>query len=211
MWEEMADRHAKAVGFRALGAEWPSVYFHDELCLMLVFYVDDFKLAGPRSNTTRGWELLRRGLGIETPKEIDASGSVYLGCRQERSEIMLPSGQMATAMTYNMEEFLDSCISLYKDLAGPKTVVKSYATPFFQEDHRTSPAGAPGVGPVQECPWCSHTFPPAPTWDSIDKLLESKNIKDPGAMGGQPSAHHEDRGRLQPVAARILMKVLWAA
>jgi len=42
MWEQLQDTHAKRVGFRALGAEWPSCYWHDRLKLMLVVYVDDF-------------------------------------------------------------------------------------------------------------------------------------------------------------------------
>ena len=28
---------------------------------------------------------------------------------------------------------------------------------------------------------------------------------------GSPPEHHADRGRLQPIASRILMKILWAA
>ena len=39
----------KAIGFEAVGPEWPSVYIHNELKL-LVIYVDDFKLDGPSDN-----------------------------------------------------------------------------------------------------------------------------------------------------------------
>ena len=31
------------------------MYFHKELKLLLVMYVDDLKLAGPAQNLTKGW------------------------------------------------------------------------------------------------------------------------------------------------------------
>ena len=119
-------------------------------------------------------------------------------------------------MTYDMEEFLDSCVAKYVELAGPGTKVKPYATPFFQEDHKESPAGAPGDGPVQECPWCAHTFPPQRIWKDVDELEASKRTKPQvGSKSGLPNEHqpehHADRGRLQPIASKILMKILWAA
>ena len=47
------------------GEEWPSMYFHKKLKLLLVIYVDDLKLAGPEENLTKGWEMLRSKLNIE--------------------------------------------------------------------------------------------------------------------------------------------------
>ena len=60
MWEVMCDLGVKAVGFLAVGAEWPSVYYHKELKLLLTIYVDDFKLAGPEENLEKGCALLRQ-------------------------------------------------------------------------------------------------------------------------------------------------------
>ena len=37
-------------GFYPFGPEWPSVYFHSDLKLMVSIYVDDFRLAGPKEN-----------------------------------------------------------------------------------------------------------------------------------------------------------------
>ncbi len=53
MWEVLCDFAVKSVGFEAVGAEWPSVYFHKELKLLLIIYVDDFKLAGPEEISRR--------------------------------------------------------------------------------------------------------------------------------------------------------------
>ncbi len=41
-WEDKCEAHLKTEGFRAVGSEWPSVFFHDALKLYLVIYVDDF-------------------------------------------------------------------------------------------------------------------------------------------------------------------------
>ncbi len=67
MWELLCDLGVKSVGFAAVGAEWPSVYFHKELKLLLIIYVDHFKLAGPEENLVKGWALLRtkRTIGPE--------------------------------------------------------------------------------------------------------------------------------------------------
>ena len=135
LWEKHSDAKIKEEGFIPIGLEWPSCYFHPEMQLLLVVYVDDFKLAGPKKNIKRGWAKLRKGLGIEPEQEIDAKGATYLGCRQVRETIKLPSGRLATAMTYDMEDFLSSCVQKYVELAGPGTKVKPYSTPFFQDDH----------------------------------------------------------------------------
>ena len=46
------------VGFEPIGEEWPSVYIHEKLQLVLVVYVDDFKMAGPQKNLAQGWSML---------------------------------------------------------------------------------------------------------------------------------------------------------
>ena len=89
---------------------------HDELKLFLIIYVDDFKLAGPTENLSKGWKLLRKHIDIEEEKD----GGVFLGCNQERSEITLPNGRKAGAMTYSMKGFMESCVARYIELAQPK-------------------------------------------------------------------------------------------
>ena len=41
------------------GEEWPSVYIHEKLQLVLVVCVDEFKMAGPQKNLAQGWSMLR--------------------------------------------------------------------------------------------------------------------------------------------------------
>eukprot|EP00974_Lingulodinium_polyedra_P082491 7987016-Lingulodinium_polyedra.AAC.1 len=65
-----------------------------------------------------GWRLLRSGLSIEPEQRYNERGTAYLGCTIERTSLALHGGQMATAITYNMEKFIDSCVDAYKELAN---------------------------------------------------------------------------------------------
>ena len=54
-------------------------------------------------------------------------------------------------MTYDMEEFLKSCVARYREAVGVKSPLCNYSMPFLAEDQKDAPAGAPGTGPVKEC------------------------------------------------------------
>ena len=102
MWEVMCDLGVKSVGFSAVGAEWPSVYYHKELKLLLIIYVDDFKLAGPEENLEKGWALLRTTLTIGPEGPL----GMYLGCNQQRESMTLYDGGTANVVIYDMTSFL---------------------------------------------------------------------------------------------------------
>ncbi|MFM7979691.1 MAG: hypothetical protein ACKPKO_10280, partial [Candidatus Fonsibacter sp.] len=91
------------------------------------------------------------------------------------------------------------------------------------EDHRVSPSGKPGTGPVKESPWYFHTGSPSSflTYSSVDKLpvrrrpkvetstMDSEHDGDESASADVSS--DMDIGTLASVACSLLMKVLWAA
>ena len=55
---------------------------HYDLGIILVIYVDDFKMAGPKSKVAEAWVKLRTGEGkieMDDPKAIYA----YLGCNHD--------------------------------------------------------------------------------------------------------------------------------
>ena len=90
------------------------------------------------------------------------------------------------------------------------------------EDHRDSPAGAPGAGPVRECPWCFHIGPPQffVQYQSVDKLPVRRKPKTQTSVGSTTNggksvptdgAQENDEVALASVACSLLMKVLWAA
>ena len=66
-----------AVGFAMPDLEgWPSVLFHPQLKLLLVVYVDNFKMSGPKEPMTKGWELVGSKIDMDVPTDIGR----YLGC-----------------------------------------------------------------------------------------------------------------------------------
>ncbi len=129
-WEEHCDIRVRAQGFVAMGVTWPSTYFHPELKLFLVIYVDDFKLSGPKANLEKGWKLLMTDSQIDPPQPV----GLFLGCVHEMGKFKLPSGKVATSMTYNMESFLIQCTERYNELAGGNVRFKKVPTPFLVED-----------------------------------------------------------------------------
>ena len=77
-------------------------------------------------------------------------------------------------MEYDMEDFVGTCVEKYValcDLIGQSLIgagkLKPASTPFIADDHHDSPAGGPSAGPVIECPWCKHTFPPT-VYESVE-------------------------------------------
>ena len=105
-WELHCDELVRRCGFEPYGPEWPSVYFHRELKLMLSICVDDFKLSGPKENLAQGWKLLSKVIDFDEP----TGTGLYLGCRQHREEITLIDGSKRTCMLYDMEAFLEQCL-----------------------------------------------------------------------------------------------------
>ena len=69
-WEEHAEKNITEEGFNCI-PEWKSCYWHHELRVLLVLYVDDFKLAGPTKNLPVAWEKIRRNLNTGDPQPLD--------------------------------------------------------------------------------------------------------------------------------------------
>ena len=77
LWEQHCEAMLLLVGFIMPDPEgWPSVFFHPELKLLLVVYVDDFKMSGPKENMSKGWSLIASKIDMDTPGEVNR----YLGC-----------------------------------------------------------------------------------------------------------------------------------
>ena len=147
-WEEHCDAHCQSVGFVPI-KNWPSCYYMKRLKLFLVVYVDDFKLAGPVKNLAEGWRLIRgnatsdggKGLIMEDPTPL----GIYLGCNHIQGKVTLPNGNIANTVEYDMEDFLDSCVTRYVDLAteiqGTAPKLRVVATPFIEDSPGGSPSG----------------------------------------------------------------------
>ena len=76
------------------------MYFHDELRVLLVVYVDDFKMAGPKTGLSEAWRRIRLKIKVEDPTPY----GFFLGCRHEIGEIRSrKSGPKVRTMMYNVE------------------------------------------------------------------------------------------------------------
>ena len=158
-WEKHCEKAVTAVGFDFL-PDWPSVFFHKELRLMLVIYVDDFKLAGPKISMERGWKLLGENIKLEEARPIGR----YLGClhvpsvvrvrgefdprrewmrdgsnKKEPPKFHEPLGDQdereLQIMKYDMSDFMRQCVIRYQELcaeAYPKALEKA-KTPYLDE------------------------------------------------------------------------------
>ena len=77
LWEIHCETQLLAVGFIMPDPEgWPSVFYHYELRLLMVVYVDDFKMSGPKESMKKGWDLVASRIDMDTPGVV----SRYLGC-----------------------------------------------------------------------------------------------------------------------------------
>ena len=58
-WEQRCEAHVLEQGFVPC-SPWRSCYFHPELDVFLIVYVDDFKMSGPAGDAmTKAWDLIR--------------------------------------------------------------------------------------------------------------------------------------------------------
>ncbi len=148
-WEKHCDTHLCECGFEAVPG-WRSCYFHSALRLYLIVYVDDFKMSGPSENLQKGWDLIRPKIKMDDPTNFNH----FLGCTHVEGVAELDgTGAPVRTMTYDMENFLVACVDLYKELAGPKVVIRFASTPFIDDLHADSSVPL-GEYPWLECPWC---------------------------------------------------------
>ena len=68
-WERHCEEHLASVGFVPV-LDWRSTYWHPELKLLLMVYVDDFKMAGPSANFAKGWSLIRQKVKTDEPHAV---------------------------------------------------------------------------------------------------------------------------------------------
>ena len=88
IWEKHLNGEIAKKGWRQILPDtWNSIFYHDEHKCMLVVYVDDFKLAGPKDKLASAWKSLRSAVNIGEPEPFDR----YFGCmHREFNQVKLP-------------------------------------------------------------------------------------------------------------------------
>ena len=162
----------------------------------MVVYVDDFKLSGPASNLAEGWSLIRKHIKTDEPHQI----GLFLGCQHTVFERFLPDSKYPVrGVEYDMEDFLRSCVDRYREITGVTTMRRA-ATPFLPEPTRPD-FSTTGAVPTDE--------------DVDDALRKLQDVIDGTTtdvgQGGTATDDENVPQQLAPYAAKVLMKVLYAA
>ena len=221
--------------------------------MLLVVYVDDFRMSGPEPAMKTAWETIRRHFKTSEPQP---SGP-FLGCNHKRYQSVIRTGGnpwspmteeeilrgdkgvRINVMEYDMEDFLDSSVLKYCELAEVKRESLPYVeTPFIDEReairqekeakddndeieaefNKTLHDGKSEKWTQDKVQQLTNNIerqikmaerslskaaakkPPKPLAEQTDEKSSSKN-----------STEKKLKGVLQPIASRILMKVLYAA
>ena len=77
-WEQKAHKELTERGFEEI-EDWKSCFWHPTYKMLLVLYVDDFKLAGPQEHMTTVWKLIRENILMGEPQMLNH----FLGCTHE--------------------------------------------------------------------------------------------------------------------------------
>ena len=89
------------------------MYWHSKLKLLLMVYVDDFKMSGPSENLSKGWELIRTSIKTDEP----SPPGKCLGCNHIIEEVSV-NGKKGRHMIYDMEQFMVQCVETYLTAAN---------------------------------------------------------------------------------------------
>ncbi len=195
-----------------------SCYWHPELRLFLIIYVDDFKLSGPEKNLDEGWNRLKKtGIHLETPTPL---GHV-LGCTHKCFSAKLPDGISVRVMEYDVEDSLrnacDRYMRLAQEVGGGKIPLRHVATPFLSEDGKDATARKPlAPGPCIECPGCSMAVQITKDnkWDSSESLSKASDAARAAKMGislGNQADAISETGVYKDICLKVLMQVLYPA
>ena len=84
-WEQKAHDELTKRGFQEI-EDWKSCYWHPDLKVMLVLYVDDFKLSGPAESMETAWKMIREAIITGEPHPLGH----FLGCTHEAVTLQPP-------------------------------------------------------------------------------------------------------------------------
>jgi len=203
-WERRCKRIILGLGF-TLVPGWECLYIHKEKQLLLSVYVDDFKLSGPEENIAPMWKLLGKEIELEDPTEFH--GNTYLGCTQAEFE---PDHDM-----------MESVGELFKE------VTKKASGAERKETQTADTTRAPNVTkpslkpPATEASLKAYHYCMAGhSEQAVERYLELSGKKE-ASLAKVATACIDDhllqaedfitKGQLEESAAKIVLKVLYAA
>ena len=173
LWERHCEKMLFIVGFIMPDPlNWPSMFYHPDLKLLLIVYVDDFKMSGPIDNVRKGWELIGQKIDLDNPGKVGR----YLGC----DHIF----QQDVRLSHQHHPFAHTFDKTLPDPAAKKAAAASYRTQDYWEylpsvdvyaRHHVQPRKAyfkPNEEIVQECLLsgrrCTEILPSSSEGDAIE-------------------------------------------
>ena len=99
-WQDFYDKQCKNAGLLPFSENWPCVYWNSGLELMLIVYVDDMKMAGPKKNMAKAWEDLGKGIHLVKPAGDTDGVHNFLGCEHKKEDRII-NGKEVTTMTWD--------------------------------------------------------------------------------------------------------------
>ena len=200
-WERHCTAKLKEAGFEPIPT-WESCFLHRELRLVLSVYVDDFKLAGPTQNMKEGWRRIRSVIKMDEPTPLGK----YLGCGH-----VLESRVLAEwADVFETHSVLLKGAS-YSSETG-ETVTEREGRPSRRDGRPSLATRSKGRGVTYEMRGFME--------QCVERYLDLSHTKR-SALRHAPTPSLDDstftpedletKGELSDIAARVLMKVLYAA
>jgi len=212
-WKQYCNDHLVSQGFTPIRACW-SCFFHPQLKLFVVVYVDDFKMAGPTKNLQKGWELVRKEIRIEPPTPLGK----YLGCNHVVTDRVFD----ISVPEHSMFEWPIRVPVKNLDVSPTDAATRG--------DSVAAPACPSGVNPphgnlrkgrahvrcleydmsefLRSCVDRYKELAPRPI---TLRKVETPYLEEKEGPDGAEEGSEKPRGELQPIASKVLMKVLYAA
>merc|ERR1711965_220814 len=164
-WQEYCKKQVLEAGFEPVPHEsWPCVYYNKDDRLLLIVYVDDMTMSGPKGAAMdRAWKKLGKNIGLEVPKGNVEGVHTFLGCTHTSSERII-DGKPVRCIEYDVSSAMKRCVSKFEEavhqITGRYPKLSPAKTPFLAEDTQNSLHRAPYSGDAEfvECPSCRHTF-----------------------------------------------------
>jgi len=169
---------------------------------MLVVYVDDFKMSGPKQNLSKGWELIGKHIRLETPSPLGR----YLGCHHRAYSTDILKRYNPSGSYPSLPELL------YDKIAFPKGAQKKKISPRLNQ---------PSTG---QGGWVKANFIKYDMKDFLEQCVEKyqklsenrvtlRRVDTPFLDEAKEIDEYDENnpGKLKSIASAVLMKCLYAA
>jgi hypothetical protein len=190
---------------------------------LLIVYVDDFKLAGPKANLAKGWQLIGSKIKMEPAQPVGR----FLGCEQVVGSMYMrkwsnPRYEWMNTSPCKKEPptiFVPNEARLMNDSSQPNvpvTVMRYEMSDFLDQcvQRYVELAGDKIVGKLKHVttPFLDESKPEFDENDIMNQIKAGR--KAAVAKGKEPaedSAYFQGGGVLANIASKVLMKILYAA